>query len=106
MKEKPWKEVTGGDVEVTKQELIDIVSEKSGLTKKDTGTVVDILLNTIAETMKRGEKVSLVGFGTFDVKQRKAREGRNPATGETIQIASRVVPSFKAGRALKETLTS
>ncbi|RJP25674.1 MAG: HU family DNA-binding protein [Candidatus Abyssobacteria bacterium SURF_5] len=90
---------------MTKQELVDIVSEKSGLTKKETGTVVDIILNTITETMKRGEKVSLVGFGTFDIKRRKAREGRNPATGETIQIESRVVPSFKAGRQLKEALS-
>lgn len=90
---------------MTKQELIDIVSEKSGLTKKETGTVVDIILNTVTETMKRGEKVSLVGFGTFDVKRRKAREGRNPATGETIQIEARVVPSFKAGRALKDALS-
>ncbi len=89
---------------MTKQELIDIVSEKSGLTKKETGTVVDIILNTITETMKRGEKVSLVGFGTFEAKTRKAREGRNPATGESIQIEARTVPSFKAGRALKDAL--
>jgi DNA-binding protein HU-beta len=89
---------------LTKQELIDIVSEKGGITKKETGTVLDIILGTIAETMKRGEKVALVGFGTFEAKTRKAREGRNPATGETIQIEARTVPSFKAGRTLKESL--
>lgn len=89
---------------MTKQELIDIVSEKGGKTKKETGEILDIILDTITETMKRGEKVALVGFGTFEPKVRKAREGRNPATGETIQIESRKVPSFKAGRALKDAL--
>ncbi|RJP75017.1 MAG: HU family DNA-binding protein [Candidatus Abyssobacteria bacterium SURF_17] len=89
---------------MTKQELIDIVSEKGGMTKKDTGAVLDIILDTITETMKRGEKVALVGFGTFEVKRRKAREGRNPATGELIQIEARTVPSFKPGRALKDAL--
>lgn len=89
---------------MTKQELIDIVSEKGGLTKKETGQMLDIILDTITETMKRGEKVSLVGFGTFEAKTRKAREGRNPATGETIQIEARTVPSFKPGRALKDAL--
>ena len=89
---------------MTKQELIDIVSEKSGLTKKETGSVIDIILDSITESMKRGEKVALVGFGTFEPKMRKARQGRNPATGETIQIAARTVPSFKAGRALKDAL--
>jgi DNA-binding protein HU-beta len=89
---------------VTKQELVDIVSEKGGLTKKDTGALLDIILDTITETMKRGEKVALVGFGTFEAKTRKAREGRNPATGETVSIPARTVPGFKAGRALKEAL--
>jgi DNA-binding protein HU-beta len=89
---------------LTKQELIDIVSEKGGITKKESGEILDIILDTITETMKRGEKVALVGFGTFEPKVRKAREGRNPATGETIQIEARKVPSFKAGRALKDAL--
>ncbi len=89
---------------MTKQELIDIVAEKGGLTKKETGNILDIILNTITETMTRGEKVALVGFGTFEAKTRKARQGRNPATGETIEIAARTVPSFKAGRALKDAL--
>ena len=89
---------------MTKQELIDVVSEKAGLTKKDTGAVVDVILESIADSLKRGEKVALVGFGTFEAKTRKAREGRNPATGETIQIPTRTVPSFKAGRALKDAL--
>ena len=89
---------------MTKQDLIDVVSEKAGLTKKDTAAVVDTILDTVVDSLKRGEKVSLVGFGTFEAKTRKAREGRNPATGETIQIPARVVPSFKAGRALKDAL--
>jgi len=89
---------------LTKQELIDVVSEKAGLTKKDTGAVVDVILESIVDSLKRGEKVALVGFGTFEAKTRKAREGRNPATGETIQIPARTVPSFKAGRALKDAL--
>ena len=89
---------------MTKQDLIDVVSEKAGLTKKDTATVVDAILESIVDSLKRGEKVSFVGFGTFEAKTRKAREGRNPATGETIQIPARVVPSFKAGRALKDAL--
>ena len=89
---------------MTKQDLIDVVSEKAGLTKKDTGAVVDVILESIVDSLKRGEKVALVGFGTFEAKTRKAREGRNPATGETIQIPARTVPSFKAGRALKDAL--
>jgi len=89
---------------LTKQELIDIVSEKAGLTKKDTAGVLEVFLETIVDSLKRGEKVALVGFGSFEAKTRKAREGRNPATGETIQIAARTVPSFKAGRALKDAL--
>jgi len=90
---------------LTKQDLIDVVSEKAGLTKKDTAAVVDTILDSIVESLKRGEKVSFVGFGTFEAKTRKAREGRNPATGETINIPARVVPSFKAGRALKDALS-
>lgn len=89
---------------MTKQDLIDVVSEKAGLTKKDTAAVVDAILETVTDSLKRGEKVSLVGFGTFEAKMRKAREGRNPATGESIQIPARTVPSFKAGRALKDAL--
>jgi DNA-binding protein HU-beta len=89
---------------VTKQEFVDIVSEKCGLTKKETGAILDTVLDTITDTMKRGEKIAFFGFGTFEAKTRKARQGRNPATGETIQIAARTVPSFKAGRALKDAL--
>lgn len=89
---------------MTKQDLVDIVSEKCGLTKKDAGAILDTILDTITDTMKDGEKVALVGFGTFEAKTRKARQGRNPATGETIEIAARTVPSFKAGRALKDAL--
>lgn len=89
---------------MTKQDLIDVVSEKAGLTKKDTAAVVDAILETITDSLKQGEKVAIVGFGSFEAKTRKAREGRNPATGETIHIPERTVPSFKAGRALKDAL--
>jgi DNA-binding protein HU-beta len=89
---------------LTKQELIDVVSEKAGHTKKDTAAVVDVILETIVDSLKRGEKVAIVGFGTFEAKTRKAREGRNPATVDTSHIAALIVPSFKAGRALKDAL--
>lgn len=91
---------------MTKQDLIDVVSEKAGLTKKDTAAVVDAILESITDSLKRGEKVAIVGFGSFEAKTRKAREGRNPATGETIHIPERTVPSFKAGRALKDAVAS
>jgi DNA-binding protein HU-beta len=77
--------VTGGN-SMNKSELISVVAEKTGLTKKDTEKVVNAVFDGIGEALAKGEKVQVIGFGTFDVRSRKAREGRNPATGATIQI--------------------
>jgi len=87
---------------VNKSELIDLVAEKTGMSKKDSETAVKAVLDSITDGLVRGDKVQLVGFGTFEVRQRKAREGRNPATGEKIKINALKVPAFKPGKALKE----
>lgn len=87
---------------MNKQELINKTSEKSGLTKKDTETLVNSLFSTIEEALGAGEKVQVLGFGTFEVRERASRSGRNPQTGETIQIAASKVPAFKPGNNLKE----
>lgn len=89
---------------MNKSELISVVAEKSGLTKKDTEKIVSAVFDGISEALAQGEKVQVIGFGTFDVRSRKAREGRNPATGATIQIPALKVPVFKAGKALKDII--
>ena len=90
---------------MTKVELINAVAAKTGLTKKDSEKAVTAVFGTIADTLKEGDKVSLVGFGTFDVKTRAAREGINPRTKEKIQIAASKLPTFKAGKALKDLVS-
>jgi DNA-binding protein HU-beta len=90
---------------MTKVELINAVAAKTGLTKKDSEKAVSAVFGTIADTLKEGDKVSLVGFGTFDVKTRAAREGINPRTKEKIQIAASKLPTFKAGKALKDLVS-
>lgn len=87
---------------MTKAELIKAVAEDSGVSKKDAAAVVDAVFANIAETMAKGEKVQLLGFGTFEVRERAAREGKNPRTGETVKIDACRVPAFKAGKALKD----
>ncbi|GMA59670.1 HU family DNA-binding protein [Alicyclobacillus fastidiosus] len=87
---------------MNKQELINKAAEKTGLTKKDTETLVNGLFGVIEETLGAGEKVQIPGFGTFEVRERAARTGRNPQTGETIDIAASKVPVFKPGSSLKE----
>jgi DNA-binding protein HU-beta len=89
---------------VTKAELVDAVATAAELTKKDAGRVVDAVFNTIIEALARGEKVQLVGFGSFEVRPRAARMGRNPQTGEEIHIPARNTPLFKPGKALKEAV--
>lgn len=89
---------------MTKSELIEKVAEKTGMTKKDSGKSVDAVLEAITKALGKGEKVSLVGFGTFDVRKRAARMGRNPQTGKAIKISARKVPAFKAGKGLKEAV--
>ncbi len=96
-----WKEVT---YSMTKTELIDQVSGKSGLTKKDSGKAVDAMIAAITQALAKNEKVQLVGFGSFEVRERGARTGRDPQTGASIKIAARRVPVFKAGKALKDAV--
>jgi len=87
---------------MNKQELVTLVAEKADLSKKESEAAVTAVIEGITATLSKGEKVQLVGFGTFEVRQRQAREGRNPSTGETIKIAAQKVPAFKAGKALKD----
>ncbi|SMB86435.1 bacterial nucleoid protein Hbs [Desulfonispora thiosulfatigenes DSM 11270] len=89
---------------MNKTELISSVAEKSGLTKKDAEKAVNAFFTSIEETLKSGEKVQLVGFGTFEVRERKERVGRNPQTNEEIKIPAAKVPAFKAGKNLKEAV--
>ena len=89
---------------MNKAELIDAVSAKSGLTKADTDRAIKAFLDTVSETLAKGDQIALVGFGTFLVRERQARSGRNPRTGETISIESAKIPAFKAGKALKDAI--
>jgi len=87
-----------------KAELIDAVAIKSELTKQDSKKVVDALFETISNTLSNEEKIQLIGFGTFEVRERAARTGRNPQTGEEMTIPASKVPAFKPGKELKEAL--
>lgn len=87
---------------MTKSSLIAQVALKSELSKKDAEKAVNAFIQTISETLQSGEKIQLVGFGTFELRERSARDGKNPATGEVIHIPATKVPAFKAGSALKE----
>jgi DNA-binding protein HU-beta len=89
---------------MNKAELIDAVGSQSGLGKPEATRAVDAVFDAVTAALKSGDAVSLVGFGTFAVKARAARSGRNPRTGETIQIAATKVPGFKAGKALKDAV--
>lgn len=89
---------------MNKSELIAAMTEKSGLSKKDTEKALAAFMDTVVDTLKAGDKVSLVGFGTFDVRQRAARNGLNPATKQPIKIAASKAPAFKAGKAFKDQL--
>lgn len=90
---------------MNKAELIASVAEKTDLTKKDAEKAVSAVLETIEEALAKGEKVQLVGFGTFEIRERAARKGRNPQTGEVIDIAAAKVPVFKPGKALRESVS-
>lgn len=89
---------------MNKNDLISNISEKSGLSKKDVETVVNNLLGEISSALSEGEKVQFVGFGTFETRKRAGRTGRNPQTGQTIEIPEATVPAFKAGNKLKEAV--
>jgi len=94
----------GSSKPMNKNEFIEGVSEAAGLSKADAGRAVDAVISTITNALKAGNTVSLIGFGTFDVRNRAARTGRNPRTGEEIQIAAAKNPGFKAGKALKDAV--
>lgn len=89
---------------MTKAELVDFIAEKADLTKADAARALEAVMEGVTAGLKETGKVTLVGFGTFTAKEREARTGRNPQTGETVKIAARVVPGFKAGSKLKEAL--
>lgn len=90
---------------MNKQDLVSGVAEKAELTKKDAEKAVSAVFASIESALAKGEKVQLVGFGTFEVRKRAARKGRNPQTGKEIQIAAAKVPAFKAGKALKDAVS-
>ncbi|HBT20680.1 MAG TPA: integration host factor subunit alpha [Peptococcaceae bacterium] len=90
---------------MNKSDLISAVAEKADLTKKDAEKAVNAIFKSIEEALARNDKVQLVGFGTFEIKERAARVGRNPRTGEEIKIPATRVPSFKAGKALREAVS-
>jgi DNA-binding protein HU-beta len=91
---------------MNKTELVDIIATEADLSKAAASRALDAALNAIASALKKEDNVALLGFGTFTVRERAAREGRNPRTGDIIKIKATKVPSFKAGRALKETVNN
>ena len=91
---------------MNKTELVAAIAEKTELSKKDAEKAVKAFTDTVAEELKKGEKIQLVGFGTFEVTQRAARTGKNPQTGKAIKIPASKAPKFKAGKALKDTVNN
>ncbi|WP_374015881.1 HU family DNA-binding protein [Paenibacillus thiaminolyticus] len=89
---------------MNKTDLINNISEKSGLTKKDVEAVLNGFFGEVTEALSKGDKVQLIGFGTFETRKRAGRTGRNPQTGNTIEIPESTVPAFKAGNKLKEAV--
>ena len=89
---------------MNKAELIASVAEQAALSKKDAEKALNAVVDTISTALAEGEKIQLIGFGTFEVRAREARKGKNPRTGEVIEIAASKVPAFKAGRALKDAV--
>lgn len=89
---------------MNKTELVDAIAAAADITKAQAGRALDAVLDNITETLKKGEKVTLIGFGTFETRERAARIGRNPQTGKEIQIAASITPAFKAGKKLKDAL--
>lgn len=89
---------------MTKADLIGKIASKAGLTKAEAGKALDAMVDAVKESLKKGDKVTLVGFGSFYVSKRKARKGRNPRTGQEIKIPATKVPKFTAGKSLKEAV--
>ncbi|NET39814.1 MAG: HU family DNA-binding protein [Cyanothece sp. SIO1E1] len=90
---------------MNKGELVDAIAEKSGVTKKQADTILSATIDVIVEAVSSGDKVTLVGFGTFEPRDRQAREGRHPQTGKKLQIPATRVPAFSAGKAFKEMVS-
>ena len=91
---------------MNKAELVAAIAERTELSKKDTEKALKAFVDVVAEELKKGETIQLVGFGTFEVSERAAREGRNPANGQPMQIAASKAPKFKAGKALKDAINA
>ena len=89
---------------MTKQDFVDAVASKSGMSKRDAGVAVDAVLDCITDTLRKGDSVTFTGFGKFSTSSRAARQGVNPRTGERVQIAATTVPKFSAGSALKSAV--
>lgn len=89
---------------MNKTDLVNAVAEKTELSKKDAGKAVDAVFQTIMDSLSQEERVQIIGFGNFEVRTRKARKGRNPQTGEEIEIPATKVPAFKAGKALRDAV--
>ena len=89
---------------MNKTELVMAMVEKTGLSKKDAEKALTAFTDVVAETLKKGDKIALVGFGTFEARKRAARVGKNPQTGAEVKIAATTVPAFKAGKALKDAV--
>ena len=89
---------------VTKSDIVEKVYEKIGFSKKEASDYVELVFNSLKEVLEKGEKVKISGFGNFSIRDKSTRVGRNPQTGETIQIASAKIPSFKPGKALKDSV--
>ena len=91
---------------MNKTELVAAIADKTELSKKDSEKALKAFIDVVGEELKKGEKIQLVGFGTFEVSERPAREGRNPRTGETMTIAATKTPKFKVGKALKDMVNA
>ena len=100
---KTWNRKEKG-FSVNKSELIDAIADSADISKAAAGRALDAMVGSITDSLKKGDQVTLIGFGTFSVKERAARTGRNPQTGQEIKIAASKVPSFKAGKALKDAV--
>ena len=95
-----------GETNMNKSELIEAVAAKTEMTKAAAGRAVEAVLDSIAETVAKGDTVSVIGFGTFESRKRAARTGKNPQTGEALKIAATTVPAFKAGKAFKDRVAA
>ena len=90
---------------MNKQDFIDLIAKRAGISKREAKDAIDTLFGEVTKALKKGKKVTFVGFGTFSTRRRKARKGRNPKTGATIRIAAKRDPKFSAGKALKEAVS-